>query len=210
MKTIGLILTLFLYSICVAQNIMPKNELGLNLYNNEYQLLPLKNPEKLKHFTLTGLQYKRNLNKKYLLRFLVNIKNESYNEVYPDWWDFGGTLYSSGIIKTQDYKIGIERVFWKKKIKPFAFIDIGYKYFNDKGINTVISNQSLSYQNIDLTRHFLNYCIGFGLKYYPTNHVYLSTETCIGYHREIFDGSINPIFEKFFNPINTIVFGVRF
>jgi hypothetical protein len=209
MKTAAFILTILLSSICEAQNTFPKNELGLNLYGNEYQLLPLKNPVELKHFVLTGLQYKRNLNQKYLLRFLFNYKNESYNEVYPDWWTFGGTMYVSGIIKTQDYKIGIEKVFGIKKIKPFVFIDLGYKYFNDKGINSVMY-QSLNYYNYDLTHHYFNYCIGFGLKYYPTNHIYLSTETCFGYNREIFDGSVNPNFKEFFNPINTFVFGVRF
>lgn len=210
MKSIYLIAALLFVSNIFAQNNLPKNELGLNLYNNEFEFGTVSNKSALKHFTLTGFQYKRNLNNRYLVRFLFNNKNESYSESYEDWIVAGGTTLSSGIIKTQDYKIGIERVFGSKKIKPFAFIDIGYRYFNNKGVNARINNQSPASNNFDLTNHYLNYVIGFGVKYYPTNHIYLSAETCIGYHRQIFDGSLNPNYVQLFNPINTFVFGVRF
>lgn len=210
MKSIYLIIAILGASNIFAQTNLPKNELGLNLYNNEFEFATILNKSTLKHYTLTGLQYKRNLNNTYLLRFLFNNKNESYSESYADWIVAGGTTLLFGIIKTQDYKIGIERIFGNRTIKPFAFIDIGYRYFNNKGVNASINSQSPASNNFDLTNHYLNYAIGFGVKYYPTNYIYLSAETCIGYHRQIFDGSLNPNYVELFNPINTFVFGVRF
>ncbi len=207
-----LVVALMFSKFCFAQNTIPKNELGLNLYGNEYEFGNLKISPGVKHYTLSGFQYKRNLNNKYLLRLLLNYKNEAYNDNGEDWLFEGGWLYSSGMIKTQDYKIGIEKVFSQKKIKPFVFIDLGYRYFNNKGIDTWINNNSSSsgHYSYDLTHYYLNANVGFGLKYYPTNHIYLSAETNIGFHREIFDGAINPTFVQFVNPINTFVFGVRF
>lgn len=210
MKSIYLIMAILAVSNIFAQNNLPKNELGLNLYNNEFEFATILNKSALKHYTLTGFQFKRNINNKYLLRFLFNNKNESYSESYADWIIAGGSTHLSGIIKTQDYKIRIERVFGNKKIKPLAFIDIGYRYFNNKGVYARINNQSPASNNFDLTNHYLNYVIGFGVKYYPTNHIYLSAESCIGYHRQIFDGNLNPNYVQLFNPVNTFVFGVRF
>lgn len=206
-----LLFALLISNFCIAQNTVSKNELGLNLYGNEYEFSNLKISPGLKHYALNGFQFKRNINNKYLMRFSFNYKNESYNDNGEDWLFTGGWLYSSGIIKTQDYQVGIEKVFLQKKIKPFVFIDFGYLYYNDKGINTRLNNNTSSkVYSYDVTRNHLSSSIGIGVKYYPTNHIYLSIETSFGYRREIVNGDIISITDKLINPVNTFVFGVRF
>lgn len=129
-----LLVALLISNFCMAQNAVPKNEIGLNLYGNEYEFGNLKISPGVKHYTLSGFQYKRNLNNKYLLRLLLNYKNEAYNDNGEDWLFEGRWLYSSGIIKTQDYKLGIEKVFLQKKLNHLSLLIWGIGILITKGL----------------------------------------------------------------------------
>ncbi|MFZ4796956.1 MAG: hypothetical protein ACOYMA_05645 [Bacteroidia bacterium] len=201
--------TLLISHFCEAQNAISKNELGLNLYGNEYVSGNIIRIDGIKHFTLNGIQFKRNLNNKYLLRFNISY---SSNEISKHENSGMTRSESKNVQKLFDTKFGFEKVFLTGKVKPFSFIDFGYRIDGNKG-SFAYNSEFPPYDfsgSYDRTNYYLNASIGFGLKCYPTNHIYLSAETCVGFHREIFDGGINPTYYQFINPINTFVFGVRF
>lgn len=204
-----IVFTLLIVNFCMAQNTVPKNELGLNLFGNEYVFSNLKIDPGIKNFTLNGFQFKRNLNNKYLLRF--NISYSSYEIIENE--NSGMTISESkNLQKLFDSKFGIEKVFSTGKIQPFSFIDLGYRIDYNKG-NFAYNSEFPPYYfsgSYEQTNYYLNASTGLGVKYYPTNNIYLSAETSVGFNREIFDGRINPTYNQFINPINTFVFGVRF
>lgn len=209
MKTKTLLFALLLSNFCMAQNTVSKNEFGLNLYGNEYVSGYIIKSAGLNHFALNGFQYKRNLDNKYLFRFNISYSSNEINE-----HDNSGMNWheSKNVQKLFDSKFGIEKVFSIGKVKPFSFIDLGYRIDYNKG-NFAYNSEFPPYSfsgSYNRTNYYLNASIGLGLKYYPTSHIYLSAETCVGFHREIFDGGINPTYNQLINPINTFVFGVRF
>lgn len=204
-----LFVVLMFSKYCFAQNSVPKNELGLNLYGNEYVSGNIIKSAGINHFTLNGIQYKRNLNYKYLLRFNISY---SSNEISENDQSGMNRSESKNVQNLFDSKFGIEKVFSTGKVKPFSFFDLGYRIDYNKG-NFAYNSEFPPYYfsgSYVRTNYYLNASIGFGVKYYPTNHIYLSAETSVGFNREIFDGGINPTFNQFVNPINTFVFGVRF
>jgi len=204
-----LFVVLMFSKFCFAQNSVPKNELGLNLYGNEYVSGNIIKSAGINHFTLNGIQFKRNINNKYLLRFNISYSSNEINENENS----GMTKSESkNLQKLFDSKFGIEKVFSTGKVKPFSFIDLGYRMDNNKG-NFAFNSEFPPYYfsgSYERTNYYLNASLGFGVKYYPTKHIYLSAETSVGFNREIFDGGINPTYNQFVNPINTFVFGVRF
>jgi hypothetical protein len=204
-----LFFTLLISHFCEAQNTVPKNELGLNLYGNEYVSGNIIKSVGINHFTLNGIQFKRNLNNKYLLRFNISY---SSNEINMHENSGITRTESKNVQKLFDSKFGIEKVFSTGKVKPFSFIDLGYRIDYNKGSFAYNSEFPPYYfsGSYDRTNYYLNASLGIGVKYYPTNHIYLSAETSVGFNREIFDGGINPTYNQFVNPINTFVFGVRF
>jgi hypothetical protein len=130
MKFKTTIFVVFISSFCIAQNTVPKNELGLNLYGNEYVSGNIIKSGGINHFTLNGFHFKRNLNNKYLLRF--NISNSS-NEISEHENSGMNRSESKNVQNLFDSKFGIEKVFSTGKVKPFSFIDLGYRIDYNKG-----------------------------------------------------------------------------
>lgn len=209
-----LVFALLISNFCIAQNTIPKYELGLNLYRNELDYEGITSTNEVFQNYCNGIQFKRSLNEKIWMRFLFQynqniINHNSTGEMYDGPY-YLFTMNYNNSIRNWDTKIGIEKVFTQSKIRPFIFTDLGYRYSNQNIVLTGVADSkytfSSSYSN---NIHYLNANLGMGVKYYPSIHIYLSLETSIGMNKDLFMGN-DSRFSNVYNPINTFVFGVRF
>jgi hypothetical protein len=208
MKTAAFILTILLSSICEAQNTIPKNELGLNLYGNELIYSNLTSYRGINNYYFSGIQFKRNFSKNYAIR--ASFQKGSFQEVFSDAWNY---RTSSGAINLNIYenKIGIEKGFRKGKLKPFLLFDFVHRYENEVFRTTSVNlSNDLFVNNYEINSHYLGFNLGVGLKYYLNNALYISAESSVGYNFRLFEGPVNWYENGFINPIKTVTFGVRF
>lgn len=211
MKTIPFFFLIAASLSSFAQNKEPKNELGINLFGFEM----LVNPKIYQNldpqlFYFSGAQYKRRMSEHYHLRFAAQYFTRSESEA--------GTLFiqSSSVPQDGSYafnidekgfetRAGIERTFLTKKIRPFVFADLAYRY-----INTQVSFLSGGEWIKGSTQaQYGGALCGVGVKYYPTSQLYVSLESSIGYYKN-FGYQDKRYNEALFSPVKTIAFGVRF
>ncbi|TAE85087.1 MAG: hypothetical protein EAY81_06870, partial [Bacteroidetes bacterium] len=108
--------------------------------------------------------------------------------------------------------IGIEKVFSQRKARPYFFADLSYRLLNTELAYSGYSDFMPYYYSgkADYTKHSVGASIGFGIKYYPMEHVFINIETAFGVTRDIFDGSINPRYRTIINPVRALTFGINF
>ncbi len=214
MTTKALLFALLISNFCMAQNTVPKNELGLNLYRNELDYGTITSSSEVFQNYCNGLQFKRSLNSKYWVRFLFQynqniINHNSTGEVYDGPYYQYAMNYNNDI-RNWDTRFGIEKVFTQSKVRPFIFADLGCRYSNQNIVSSGVADSKYTFSNsYSRNIYYLNANLGLGIKYYPTNHIYLNLETSIGVQRDLFVGD-DARLSNIYNPVNTFVFGVRF
>lgn len=210
MKSVLYILVMTASLSCFAQNAAPKNELGMNLYGFEYFLNPKIYGNGFQPFYFSGAQYKRQIRENYNLRFAGQYFTRSRSDA--------GTLLVQSLILAQDgnyaYNIdekgfetraGVERSFSKKKVRPFVFADLVYRYTNIQA--SFLSNGEWLKESTE--KHYGGGLCGIGVKYFPISQIYISLESSIGYYKN-FGQHSKGASETIFSPVKTVAFGVRF
>jgi opacity protein-like surface antigen len=211
MKTILIILFAFTTISCFAQSPDPKNELGINLFGigGDVDFL-----EDMKPYFFNGIQYKRAISKKYNIRLSGQYAGRSgikelyiYGEFGPPFVTIDQAVAKSYDEKRYNTRVGMERTFLEKKIRPFIFADLEYSYVREKGFIYSASGNISSFDNND---QLAGLGVGLGIKYYPTQHIYLSLESNIGFYKELFTGTRTRNNLTLFYPIKMLAFGIRF
>jgi hypothetical protein len=205
MKRVLIIALQFIFGFCFAQNLNPKNEIGINFYGIEVSKYTSQNPL---HLFFNGIQYKHWLNNKYCFRtsfqYASKLENFDTDDGLNSFWIKGNSE-----LKIYDARLGFEKTIGRSsKLKPFIFADAMCRMqsYSEKGIgygdfppyNSTINNQS--------TNNILGLSTGAGLTWYINSKLFLNLETSIGLNRNFTSST----YEVKINPIKTISFGVRF
>lgn len=211
MKTLSFFFLFATSMNCFAQNVEPKNELGLNLYGFEIDI-DYFGDGLYQNYYANGLQYKRKLGLNYKLR----LSGQYFTRAENGTWDFssspdGGVYSWSYITSTYEVRSGLERSFFATpKIVPFFFADLVYRQTNDKGVSRGSSWLGRTESQIDQNAYSAGGILGLGIKYNPLPSVYIGVETSIGKYWDVFSGQQNGYRETYFCPIKTLMFGVNF
>jgi hypothetical protein len=189
----------------------PKNELGINIFGigGDVDFL-----EDMKPYFFNGIQYKRAVSKKYNIRLSGQYAGRSgIQELYmdgesgPPFVTIDQAVAKSYDEKSYNTRVGMERAFLEKRIRPFIFADLEYTYVREKGS---IYSESGNISAFDKNYQSLGLGAGLGIKYYPTQHIYFSLESNISFYKELYTGTRTRNNLTLFYPIKMLAFGIRF